>query len=376
MLRVTSLDTDVLIVGAGPAGLTLAVELQRRGVACRVIDRAAEPSLQSRALVLHCATQKLLQDASLRDRVAGKAIPIRGMRFSLGQRPLATIPFDLGPYPALSLPQHETEALLRAALGERGVFVDWGTELTQVDQGADSVVAMVGEGTITAEYVIGCDGAHSTVRHLIGATFEGSSLPETLWMADARVDWKVTPDHVWQFLESRGPLSAIPMPEGLWRLVTLTQDQEGAPTAAFFEAAVARCARVRARLEVTSMSAFRVNCRLAEKYGEGRVLLAGDAAHIHSPIGGQGMNVGMQDAFSLAARLSTEQRRVPLELLTSYQAERRPVAARVIRANARISKLATSTGAVPRFVRDRVMPTLLNLPPVARRAGLEASGLA
>ena len=124
------------------------------------------------------------------------------------------------------------------------------------------------------------------------------------------------------------------------------------------------------------MSAFRVNCRLADKYGEGRVLLAGDAAHIRSPSGGQGMNVGMQDAFSLAGRLSSEQRRAPLELLTSYQAERRPVAARVIRANARISKLATSVGIVPRFVRDRVLPALLNLPPLARRAGLEASGLA
>jgi 4,5-epoxidase len=374
---VTSFDTEVLIVGAGPAGLTLAGELQRRGVACRVIDRATEPSLQSRALVLHCATQELLENASLRDRIADKAIPICGMRFSRGQRPLATIPFDLGPYPALSLPQHKTEAILRAALAERGLFVDWGTELTRVDQGADSVVATMGAGTITAEYVVGCDGAHSTVRHHIGVAFEGSSLPETLWMADATVDWKFVPDHVWQFLESRGPLSAIPMPGGLWRLVTLTQDNEGAPTAAFFEAAVARCARMpSARLEVTSTSAFRVNCRLAEKYGEGRVLLAGDAAHIHSPIGGQGMNVGMQDAFSLAARLSTEQRRAPLELLTSYQAERRPVAARVIRATARISKLATSTGIVPRFVRDRVVPTLLNLRPVARRAGLEASGLA
>src|SRR5437588_531059 len=116
----TSLDTQVLIVGAGPAGLTLAGELQRHGVACRVIDRATEPSLQSRAIVLHCATQKLLQDASLRDRIADKAIPIHGMRFSRGQRPLATIPFDLGRYPALSLPQPETEALMRAALGEGG----------------------------------------------------------------------------------------------------------------------------------------------------------------------------------------------------------------------------------------------------------------
>jgi 2-polyprenyl-6-methoxyphenol hydroxylase-like FAD-dependent oxidoreductase len=371
-----TLDTQVLIVGAGPAGLTLAGELQRLGVSCRIIDRATEPSLQSRALVLHCATQRLLQGARLRDRVAEMAIPIRGMRLSYGQRPLASVPFDLGPYPALSLPQQETEAILRSALSERGVKVEWRTELTQLRQSVDSVVAGVGDGTITAAYVVGCDGAHSTVRHLIGAAFEGSSLPETLWMADAAVDWDFAPDHVWQFLESQGALSAIPMPGGLWRLVTLTQERDGVPTAGFFEAAVARCARVPApKLDVSTMSAFRVNCRLADKYGEGRVLIAGDAAHIHSPIGGQGMNVGMQDAFSLARSFSTDQWPEPLELLATYQSERRPVAARVIRANAKISKLAMSTRTIPRFVRDRVLPTLLSLPPLARRAGLEASGL-
>ena len=370
------MTTRVLIVGAGPAGLTLANELSRRHVGCRIVDRALEPVGHSRALVLHCRTQELLQRVGLRDRMAAQAIPLRGMRFRRGHRALATIPFDLGQYPALSLPQQETEALLRAALGEMGVHVEWGAELSGIRQNDDCVDATVNGQEVRVEYVVGCDGAHSTVRHSIEIPFEGESLPETLWMADAVIDWEFSPDHVLQFLHPGGALSAIPMPGGLWRLVTLTQDGDGEPSRDFFSAAIKRCVgSPHGQLDVTWMSAFRVNCRLAARYGKGRVFLAGDSAHIHSPIGGQGMNVGMQDAFSLATKLVNDQGDNPRELLSSYEGERRAVAARVIRGNARIAKLATSQGAVPRVLRDRVIPALLRLPPLARRAGLEAAGL-
>lgn len=371
-----STETQVLIVGAGPVGLTMANELTRLNVQCRIVDRAPEPDGHSRALVLHCRTQQLLEQAGFRDRIAGQAIPIHGMRFNRGGRHLANIPFDLGPYPALSIPQQRTEELLRAALGEQGVRVQWGTELTGINQRGSSVEAMIGGRTLTAEYVIGCDGAHSTVRHLIQVPFEGGSLPETLWMADSVLDWDYAPDHVWQFLHSDGALSAIPMPGGLWRLVTQRTDGDGEPSQGFFEAAVARCVGAAPRrLEISWMSAFRVNCRLAARYGENRVVLAGDAAHIHSPIGGQGMNIGMQDAFSLALKLSGAQRGAPREVLSSYESERRPVAASVIRSNALITRLAMSKRAVPRLLRDQVVPALLRLAPLARRAGLQASGL-
>ena len=366
----------VLVVGAGPVGLTLANELARRGISCRIIDRAPAPSAHSRALVIHCRTQELLEQAGLRDGLAERAIEIRGMNFCRSGRRLATIPFDLGRYPALSLPQQETEEVLTARLADGGVHVDRGTELTAITQQPEAVEAVVNGESLRVDYVVGCDGAHSTVRHLLDVPFEGGTLPETLWMADAAVEWDLEPDHVWQLLHPAGALSAIPMPGGRWRLVVLRSDEEGEPSAEFFERSIAlRMGVMPRRLDIDWMSTFRVNCRLASAYGRGRVLLAGDAAHVHSPIGGQGMNVGMLDAFSLAGKLTDRIAGLPGEVVERYQAERRPVAAAVIKTNSRVTRLAMSRGPLQRLLRDHLMPNLLGLSPVARRAGLVASGL-
>nr|MDP9164663.1 FAD-dependent monooxygenase [Actinomycetota bacterium] len=246
-----------------------------------------------------------------------------------------------------------------------------------LDDAGASVVARVGEQDVTAHYVIGCDGYRSTVRKLLEIPFEGESLPETVWMADARIDWDVPADHVWQLLHRDGPMSAIPMPCGQWRVATLKAVDAPAPTPEFFAAALAkRHRRNRDALDISWMSEFRVSCRLAAQYGRGRVLLAGDAAHVHSPIGGQGLNVGMQDAFDLANRLSLDLSTSPTDLVASYEAARRPVAHSVIRTNARITKLAMASQPVPRFLGNHVLPNVLRLTAPARRAGLKASGLA
>jgi 4,5-epoxidase len=341
-----------------------------------VVDRAAGPALHSRALVVHCRTQELLERSGLRERIARAAIPVHGIRFSRGRRDLATIPFDLGRYAALSLPQQQTEEALRFALSERGVCVEWGTELTSLSQNTARVEALAGGRLCSASYVVGCDGAHSTVRHLLGVPFEGDTLPENLWMADAVLDWDVLPDYVRQFLHPSGVLSAIPMPRGIWRLVTQSTETSGEPSKDFFESAIRRCTgREPKRITVEWISAFRVNCRLAATYRQDRVILAGDAAHIHSPIGGQGMNVGMQDAISLAWRLAAALAGANETVLAGYETERRPVAARVIRSNARIARLAASSHPLALLLRDQVMPRLLRVPRIAQRAGLEASGL-
>jgi 2-polyprenyl-6-methoxyphenol hydroxylase-like FAD-dependent oxidoreductase len=195
-------------------------------------------------------------------------------------------------------------------------------------------------------------------------------------MADAVLDWDVSPEYVRQFLHPSGPLSAIPMPRQVWRLVSQTTGTSGEPSKDFFESAIRRCTgREPKRMTVEWMSAFRINCRLAATYRQDRVLLAGDAAHIHSPIGGQGMNVGMQDAISLAGRLAVVLAGANTSVLAEYETERRPVAAGVIQSNARIARLAASRHPLALLVRDHLMPRLLRVPPIARRAGLEASGL-
>ncbi len=366
---------SVLVVGAGPTGLTLACELAGRGIPVTVIDGLAEPAPHSRALVVHSRTQELLQRSGLRDAVAENAIEIRGMALRRGSRTLSTVPFDLGRYPALSLPQVATERVLARQLVARGGTIERGRTLTAITQSADGVEAVADGEPFTADYVVGCDGARSTVRHLLGIPFEGHSLPETVWMADAHLTWDLAPDHVWQFLHRSGSMTVVPMPGGRWRLVTSHADCEQQQVSAdYFVGALAQRAGIAfGDLDITWTSEFRVNCRLAASYGRGRVLLAGDAAHIHSPIGGQGMNVGMQDAFRLAADLADDPTESPLNVLTRYEAARRPIAESVIRTNARITRLAMARAPAKRFLRDRVMPSVLSLPPVARKAGLAAS---
>lgn len=366
---------ELLVVGAGPTGLTLAHSLVSHGHAVRIVDRAPEPARHSGALVVHSRTQELLENAGLREAIAARAIPVRGMRLHRDGRPLATIPFDRGRFPALSLPQQETEAILRSALAARGVEVEWGHEVTAIDQHAGSVAAVVSGRRTEHPYVVGCDGAHSSVRKLLGIPFSGESLVETLWMADAELDWDLAPDHAWQLLHRAGMLSAIPMPGGWWRLVTMPDGERSEPDGAFFADAIRRrLGREPRRLDVGWVSSFRVNCRLAAAFGRGNVLLAGDAAHIHSPIGGQGMNIGMLDGFALAQALDRALAGGGADVLEAYESERRPHARAVVRANARLTRLTQARNPLQRFAADRLLPRALSFAPLARRVGLRASG--
>jgi 2-polyprenyl-6-methoxyphenol hydroxylase-like FAD-dependent oxidoreductase len=331
---------QVLIAGAGPTGLTLACELARRGVPFRLVEAASGPQRGSRGKGLQPRTLEAFDDLGIVGRVLAHgrmAMPVR----STGPDGLVTLSGveeqpvrpDI-PYPAsLITPEWRVEEALRERLAELGGAVEFGTALMGFEQSDASVSAVVvkdGETeTITAHWLVGCDGGHSVVRKQAGIAFEGETREEMrMLVADVEVDglgrdaW-----HLWRHEE--GLLGLCPLPStGLFQYqASLAPGQDPGLGLANLQAILdRRTGRTGIRLHGPEWaSLWRANVRLAGRYREGRVFLAGDAAHIHSPAGGQGMNTGIQDARNLGWKLTSP------ALLDTYEAERRPVAAGVLR---------------------------------------------
>jgi len=376
-------STEVLIVGAGPTGLTLATALRGRGIDAVVIDRAAEMAGTSRAAVIHARTLELLEPVGVTDELVsrGSIVP----RFSVrdGDRSLITIDFDelptQHPY-TLMLPQDETEAILRARLKELGGAVHQSCELASLQQDADGVKAMLTDGrAIHADYVVGADGMHSTVREHAGIGFTGAAYADSFVLADVRLDWDLSAAEVMLYFAPAGLVVIAPLPGGRHRIVATVDEAPETPDRAFVQAILdergpkRRPARVD---EVIWSSRFRVHHRLADTYRDGRVFLAGDAAHVHSPAGGQGMNTGIQDAIALAARLGDVLRDDAAEqTLERYEAERRPVAAQVVHLTDRLTALATVRGTSRRRARNALLRSLDHIPAVNRKLAMNLSGL-
>jgi 4,5-epoxidase len=356
--------------------MTLALELARRGVACRVIERAEAPARTSRALAIQPRTLELLDVAGVAGEIESRGIRQTGIQLRSGGRLLARLEHGRFPYDATCLAQPEVEEVLREALSRNGVGVEWGTELTGVEQDPDGVRVATNAGPISASWLVGCDGAHSRVRRLLGVDFEGSALPETNLMADIEPEWDLDGGDVRIFFHPDGVLVILHQPAGVWRLIASVRDPEKTPTEDFFGEVLARRAGLTPRrMRIRWMSAFHVQSRLASSYRDRRVFLGGDAAHVHSPVGGQGMNVGMQDAINLGWKLAQALKGSPGQLLESYESERRPVARTVLRATEPLTRIGVASGAVQRFARDRVLPIVLSLPPVRRSMSQQASGI-
>jgi 2-polyprenyl-6-methoxyphenol hydroxylase-like FAD-dependent oxidoreductase len=346
----------VLIVGAGPSGLTLACALARTGVSFRLIEAAQGPQPGSRGKGLQPRTLEVFDDLGIVDRVltyGRMAMPIRSTaadgRVTLG----GAIPETLRhrpdiPYPAsLITPQWRTEEALRLRLAELGGAVEFGTALARFDQSDDGVSAVIvsnGEAeTITARWLVGCDGGHSLVRKHAGISFEGETREEwRMIVADVGVDgldreaW-----HMWWHEEGLVSLCPLPSTSAFQYQALIAPGQDPALGLPNMLAILARrSARSDIRLHGPEWSSlWRANIRLADRYRMGRVFLAGDAAHIHSPAGGQGMNTGIQDAYNLGWKLAAVDKGASPALLDSYEAERRPVAAGVLAlSNARLAQ--------------------------------------
>jgi len=368
---------QVLIVGAGPTGLSLAVELARRSVPCRIVDRSAEPSRFSKALGVQPRTLELLEKLGVSEPMCARGRKIRAANLFAGSQRIGRVEFELdSPYSfLLTFPQSDTEQLLIEELARLGIMVERPLELTGIDAKPDGVTAELrhvdAEGpveTVQLSWLVGCDGAHSRVRELLGFRFEGTRYEESFCLADVTLDADLPQDEIFVFLSPDGPLAVFPMPgEDQFRLVAEESSPSNeAVTLGDFQ----RWMRERAHWadgktvtirEAVWLSRFRVSRRMVSSYRQGRIFLAGDAAHIHSPVGGQGMNIGIQDAFNLAWKLALVVRgRARESLLDSYQQERLPVARAVLQATDWATRVATLEQPLLRQLRDWAADALLD----------------
>ncbi|MFD8495841.1 FAD-dependent monooxygenase [Amycolatopsis sp. NPDC059657] len=368
------MGTDVIVAGAGPAGLMLAAELALAGVDVVVVDRAPERSGQSRALNLQPRTVEVFALRGLLDPVLDRAqAKVRDGHFA-GQT-LSYTDLDTDHPYQLVIPQAETELILEARLAELGVKVRFGQELTALNQDEDGVSATVDGEVIRARYLVGCDGGRSTVRKLAGIGFPGTDGHGWGVVADVvvatgepgvRADWSSMRDVLpRRAAGERGFGGLIPLGEpGLYRLVfgdltTPLPDRTAPITDEEFKAGLRRFYGSLEVSEVRWRSRFTDAARQAERYRAGRVLLAGDAAHIHFPVGGQGLNLGIQDAMNLGWKLAADLKgHGPIGLLDTYESERHPVAARVLDGTRTHSLLVQpeNTGARKLFADLAVLP--------------------
>jgi 2-polyprenyl-6-methoxyphenol hydroxylase-like FAD-dependent oxidoreductase len=367
---------DVLVVGAGPSGLMLGGELARYGVAVRVVDQLAEPTTQSRAIGVHARTLEIFDELGIADALVARGVPVRGAAIRASGKPVAEVDFAGLPtrFPfVLCAAQTETEAVLRELAARRGVNIERRCELvsfTQDDHGVDAVVRTpLGDERVRARWIIGCDGAHSAVRHGVGAKFDGHSYEDTFVLADLDIAWDEPADRMLTFLGEDGVAAFFPLPGGRWRVIVSAAGALGEHPS---EADVRAVCERRGRRDVPTRNArwiapFRIHCRQVERYRHGRAFLVGDAAHIHSPVGGQGMNTGMQDAHNLGWKLAMVARGIAGEaLLDSYHAERHAIGRQVLVETDRATKLGLMTG-LPAAIRNQAARVMSSFEPVRRR---------
>ncbi|MFD7561343.1 MULTISPECIES: FAD-dependent oxidoreductase [unclassified Streptomyces] len=369
--------TDVAIVGAGPTGLALAVTLAEAGIGFVLLDRQAEGANTSRAAVVHARTLEVLDELdpsrALSAELIALGIPVDTFRIRDGSRTLAEIGFDglptAHPY-ALMVPQDRTEAVLLARLRALGGDVHRPYEVTAITQDAEGVTLTTATGqTLRAGHAVGADGMHSVVREAAGIGFTGSAYEESFVLADVVMDWAPGAGEVSLTLGTAGLTVVAPLPGGHYRVVASVAEAPAEPDLAFVRGLLDERAPGRAAVrELAWSSRFRIHHRVADRYRAGRLLLAGDAAHVHSPAGGQGMNTGIQDAYALGRAFADED-------LDGYEARRRPVAQRVVALTDRMTRVATTRNPALRAARNTVLPVASRIPALRRRLATELAEL-
>ena len=376
--------TEVLVVGAGPVGLAVATSLAGHGHDVTVVDRQETGANTSRAAVVHARTLEMLERIGVSKRLAELGIQARQFSIRDGDRELVPVRFDGLPteYPyTLMVPQNITEQVLLDRLEELGGSVHRPYVASGVSQTADGAEVTLDSGDmIKAQYVVAADGMNSTIRDLAGFGSNGNlngTLPLSFALADVRVEGGLPADEVLLFFSKAGMLVVAPLPDGSFRLVAEVDDAPEQPDVAYAQQLLSTRGPRRATVRVTEViwgSRFRIHERVADHYRAGRILLAGDAAHTHSPAGGQGMNLGLRDAVTLGDALSVALRESREDKLDEYAAGSRAEAMQVVALAHRLTRLATAPGAV-RPLRNVALRLFALVPALRRRLAEQLSAI-
>ncbi|MCD5345359.1 FAD-dependent monooxygenase [Agromyces sp. S2-1-8] len=374
-----SITTDVLIVGAGPSGLMLAVSLAKLGVDALIVDGKSGPTRESRALGVQARSMELYDQLGLVDRVLAERAPAAAIAPGAGRRAFGTVEFrglgdGITPYPDITVfEQSRNERLLVDALAEAGREVLWGHRLErlEVEQGAGAeastvVAELTAPGgdrrTVRARYCVGADGAHSRVRESLGIAFEGVTNEYTYYIADALGVSGLVGDAINLRFTTEHFILAFPMGGTRMRLLGIVRDADLDADGNLHEERVRELVGREFGVEYSEsawFTTYRVHHRLAARFREGPCFVVGDAAHIHSPVGAQGMNTGLQEAHNLACALADViVGGMPDARLDRYEAERRPVGETLVATTDRLFGEVTSESRFARFVRGRALPAL------------------
>jgi 2-polyprenyl-6-methoxyphenol hydroxylase-like FAD-dependent oxidoreductase len=366
--------SEVLIIGAGPTGLVLALWLTKLGASVRIVDKTAAPGTTSRALAVQARTLELYRQLDLTDAVLERGHRVPGMNLWARGKRAARVSFesiaaDLSPYGPFIFPQDQHERLLIEQLAAAGVLVERNTELLRFSAEAEGVSATLRgadgqEESCAANYLAGCDGARSIVRQGIGAEFPGGTYDQLFYVADVDAAGPALDGELHIDLDEADFLAVFPLKgAGRARLIgTVRGDRAAHPESLRFEDVSARAiAHMQVNIRAVNwFSTYRVHHRVADCFRQGRMFLLGDAAHIHSPAGGQGMNTGIGDAINLAWKLrSVLNDQAPDSLLDTYQTERRAFALELVATTDRGFTLATDESRVATFVRTRILPRIV-----------------
>ena len=375
------MDTQVLIVGAGPTGLVLALWLARLGIRIRIIDKSPEPGTTSRAVALQARTLELYRQLGFAEEVVAAGLEFTAANFWARGKKAAHVEFGrlgagLSPFPyGLIYPQDEHERFLIGRLRELGVQVERGSELLDFEETDGRIVARFQGSTCEAAFLAGCDGAHSTVRARLDLEFPGGTYEHLFYVADVEAGGPMMDRELHVSVDESDFIALFPLKaRGRARLIgTIRPEAEDAGEHLGWDD-VSKSLLQRLRIEIRRVnwfSTYRVHHRVASRFRRGRVFLLGDAAHIHSPVGGQGMNTGIGDAVNLAWKLAAALRgQAPARILDSYEPERILFARRLVATTDRVFQFVTRSGRLAALVRvhvaPRAMSTLFRLPSVRR----------